>query len=121
MTTIVKSDLEQQIEELGTWAAGLELSAVDPQTPYWLREKDAEHAKAIRDEQMRLLERLEAERQPLPKCATQGCRSIAIGSPYCARCEEEINGTPYPFANILLGATFVQYVTRIWKRICHAI
>ena len=115
MTTIVKSDLEQQIEELGTWAAGLELSAVDPQTPYWLREKDAEHAKAIRDEQMRLLERLEAERQPLPKCATQGCRSIAIGSPYCARCEEEINGEPYPLANLFISETKRERVKRFIK------
>lgn len=101
MSTVVKSDLEQQIEDLGVWAAGLELSAADPQTPYWLRAKDAEHAKTIREEQLRLLDKLAVERQPLPRCAVEGCNNVSIGSPYCARCEEEINGNPYPFARVL--------------------
>lgn len=56
----------------------------------------------------------------LPRCAVKGCPNISIGSRYCARCEEELNAEPYPFANILLGWTFYQWMTRtvrrLWKR-----
>ena len=88
MATIVKSDLEQQIDDLGQWAAMLELSAHDATMPYWMRQKDAEHAKAIR---------------------------IAIGSPYCARCEEEINGEPYPLANLFISETKRERIKRFIK------
>lgn len=115
MTTI-----EQQIEELGTWAAGLELSADDPHEPYWLREKDAERAKAIREEQKRLFDKLAAERKPLPKCAVENCNNVSIGSPYCARCEEEITGQPYPFAALIIGETLYERIKRVWKQVFHA-
>ena len=117
MTTIAKSDLEQQIDDLGQWAAMLELSAHDATMPYWMRQKDAEHAKAIRDEQMRLLERAAAQAKPLPKCAVENCKNIAIGSPYCARCEEEITGTPYPFAAIIIGETIYERVKRFLREV----
>lgn len=106
--------IEQKIEDLGTWAAELELCAADPANPYWIREKSYWRAKDMRDEQMRLLEK--AATYPLPRCATDSCKNVSIGSPYCARCEEEINGRPYPLANIILGETFVQYVTRLTDR-----
>lgn len=128
MTTI-----EDQITELGMWAAGLELSAADPTAPYWMRRQDAERAERIRQTQAELIDEIRREQEQqmrrypddflqagFHKCSTEGCNAMIIGGDFCARCEEEINGTPYPFANILLGATFVQYVTRIWKRICHA-
>lgn len=120
MAIIVKSDLEQQIEELETWAAGLELSASDPQTPYWLREKDAEHAKAIREEQNRLFDKLAAERQPLPKCAGENCKNVSIGSPYCARCEDGLARKPYTFAGLIIGETLYERVMRVWKQVFHA-
>ena len=115
MTTILKSDLEQQIDSLGQWAAMLELSAHDATMPYWMRQKDAEHAQAIRAEQMRLLERAAAQTKPLPKCAVENCRNIAIGSPYCARCEEEINGEPYPLANLFISETRRERIKRFIK------
>ena len=109
---------EQQIEDLGTWPAGLELSAQDPTSPYWMRQQDAERAERIRYEQMKLMEQHELAMQGFHKCETDGCPTMVIGSDFCGRCEEEINGTPYPLGNILLGETFVQYVTRILRRWC---
>ena len=38
---------------------------------------------------------------PLHYCYTSGCPNLVAGDDYCARCAEEINGQPYPFANIL--------------------
>ena len=38
---------------------------------------------------------------PLHRCHTAGCPNIVAGDDYCARCAEEIDGQPYPFANIL--------------------
>ena len=52
----------------------------------------------------------------LPRCAVKGCPNISIGSRYCAPCEEEINGEPYPFANILMPESFVSFISRILKR-----
>ena len=40
-------------------------------------------------------------RPPLHYCHTSGCPNLVAGDDYCARCAEEINGQPYPFANIL--------------------
>ena len=40
-------------------------------------------------------------RPPLHYCHTSGCHNLVAGDDYCARCAEEINGQPYPFANIL--------------------
>ena len=114
------TEIEQQIEDLGQWAAQVELSADDPTWPEWLRAKDREHAKAIRDEQMRLFDKLAAERQPLPKCAVENCRNIAIGSPYCARCEEEINGEPYPLANLFISETRRERIKRFLKGVFNA-
>lgn len=108
--------LDQQIKELGTWAAGLELSAQDPTTPYWMRLKDAERAEQVRAEQIRLLQERDNEAIGFKNCRTQGCKTRVLGSDYCPRCEEEINGMPYPLANVLLGETFVQYVTRVIRR-----
>ncbi len=41
------------------------------------------------------------QRPPLHYCYTSGCPNLVAGDDYCARCAEEINGQPYPFANIL--------------------
>ena len=40
-------------------------------------------------------------RPPLHYCHTSGCHNLVAGDDYCARCAEEIDGQPYPFANIL--------------------
>lgn len=48
----------------------------------------------------------------LTKCAVDGCRNMVAGTRYCSRCQEEIDAKPYPFANLLLGETFVQWVNR---------
>ena len=40
-------------------------------------------------------------RPPLHCCHTSGCPNLVAGDDYCARCAEEINGQPYPLANIL--------------------
>lgn len=117
MTTLAKTELEQQIEELGTWAAGLELSAQDPTSPYWMRQQDAERAERIRGEQMKLIEQQEMQLQGFHQCGTEGCLNLIAGGDYCDRCEEEINGTPYPLCNILLSETLGQYITRIWHGI----
>lgn len=111
--------IDQQIEELGAWAAGLELSAEDPETPYWMREQDARTAKRIRDEQFKLIHEVRASLQRLHPCRTIGCTTMVLGSEFCIRCEEELSGQPYPLANVLFGETFVQYVTRIWSMISH--
>ena len=116
MTTT--TTLEQQIEELGLWAAGLELSAQDPTSPYWMRQQDTERAERIRYEQMKLMEQQELATQGFHKCETEGCPTMVIGSDFCGRCEEEINGEGYPLCNVLLGETFVQYVTRLIRRWC---
>ena len=116
MTTLAKTELEQQIEELGTWAAALEMSASDSTSPYWMRQQDAERARRIRHEQMELAEQNLRLAQGLAFCATEGCTTLVAGSTYCPRCEEEINGEPYPLCNVLLGETFVQYVTRLIRR-----
>ena len=42
--------IDQQIEELGAWAAGLELSAADPKTPSCMRQKDTELCQGIGEE-----------------------------------------------------------------------
>ncbi len=117
MTTLAKTELEQQIEELGLWAAGLELSAQDTSNPYWMRQQDAERAERIRCEQTKLIEQQDLAMQGFHKCETEGCPTMVIGSDFCGRCEEEINGEAYPLGNVLLGETFVQYVTRIWHGI----
>lgn len=111
--------IDQQIEELGAWAAGLELSANDPSTPYWMREQDAQRAKRIREQQVSLLRENQFALQGLQPCRTIGCTTLVLGSEFCPRCEEEITGEPYPLANVLFGETFVQYVTRLWDRISH--
>ena len=38
------------------------------------------------------------QRPPLHRCHTSGCLNIVAGDDYCARCAEEIDGQPYPFA-----------------------
>ena len=40
-------------------------------------------------------------RPPLHYCHTAGCPNIVAGDNYCARCEEEMTGQPYTFANVL--------------------
>jgi hypothetical protein len=40
-------------------------------------------------------------RPPLHCCHTSGCLNLVAGDNYCARCEEEMTGQPYTFANIL--------------------
>ncbi len=117
MTTLAKTAIDQQIEELGAWAAGLELSAADPEIPYWMRQQDAARAKLIRELQAKLLADCNLALHGLQPCRTIGCTTLVLGSEYCPRCEEEINGEPYPLANVLRGETFVQYVSRLWKRI----
>ncbi len=92
--------IEQQIEDLGVWAAGLELSAADPSTPYWLRKQDAERAQRIREQQFILAGQLRPA-PPLHRCHTSGCPNVVAGDDYCARCSEEINGQPCTFAEIL--------------------
>ncbi len=111
--------LDQQIAELGTWAACLELSAADPETPYWMRQQDADRAKRIREQQAKMLADCNLSLQGLQPCRTIGCTTLVLGSEYCPRCEEELTGEPYPLANVLLGETFAQYVSRIWNRISH--
>lgn len=113
MTTT--TTLEQQIEELGLWAAGLELSAQDPTSPYWMRQQDAERAERIRQEQMKLIEQQELAMQGFHECATEGCPTMVIGADFCSRCEEG-NQQGYIFGHILLGETFGQYVTRVIRR-----
>ena len=112
--------IDQQIEELGAWASGLELSAADPSTPYWMREQDAKRAKRIREQQFALVRDSQLSLQGLQPCRTIGCTTLVLGSEFCPRCEEELTGEPYPLENVLLGETFVQYITRVWKRITHA-
>ena len=108
------TELEEQIEQLGAWAAGLELSAQDPTSPYWMRQQDAERAQRIRYEHMKLMEQHELAMQGFHKCETDGCPTMVIGSDFCPRCEED-NQQGYIFGNLLLGETFGQYVARIWR------
>lgn len=111
--------IDQKIEELGAWASGLELSAADPSTPYWMRQQDAERAKRIREQQVSLLEDLKQQAMMLGTCSTPGCPNRVAGMLYCSVCEDAISGQPYPLANVILGETFVQYITRLWDRISH--
>ena len=53
----------------------------------------------------------------LTKCSIEGCNNRVAGTQYCSRCQDEINSEPYPFANILLGETFTQWVTRITDKL----
>ena len=120
MTILAKTELDEQIEQLGAWAASLELSALDSTAPYWIRRQDAFRAERIRGEQWKLIEQQEMQTQGFHQCATEGCLTMVIGSDYCGRCEEEINGTPYPLCNIFLNETLGQYVKRLLRRWCHA-
>ena len=120
MTALAKTELDEQIEQLGAWAASLELSALDLTAPYWMRRQDAERAERIRGEQLKLIKQHEMQMQGFHPCATEGCLTMVIGSDYCGRCEEEINGTPYPLCNILLNETLGQYVKRLLRRWLHA-
>ena len=109
--------IEQQITELGEWACALELSAADPSTPYWMRTQDADRAKLIREQQFILAG--QSRPDPLIHCAVEGCVNHCAGSRYCARCEEELNSQPYPFANLLMHLTFLDAVISAWKKIWH--
>ncbi len=93
--------IEQQITELGNWAASLELSAYDPTSPYWMRQKDAERATRIRAEQENLLRLAQLNQSPLTRCASPGCTNLVAGTTICARCEDVTTAVPYPHANVL--------------------
>ena len=43
---------EKEIADLEIWARNLDLSAGDPDTPYWMRQQDAERAAYIREIQI---------------------------------------------------------------------
>jgi hypothetical protein len=45
------------------------------------------------------------KRSPLTQCSTEGCRTLVAGDTMCSRCREEVEGTPYPLATLLLDST----------------
>lgn len=56
------------------------------------------------------------------KCKVEGCNNLT-SEVYCARCEEEITGQPYPLANVLhlpsaldLARAIIQKITR--RKLC---
>lgn len=51
------------------------------------------------------------ESSNLHPCHTEGCTTMVAGCDYCPRCEAQINGGPYPFANILAEPTRAFKVT----------
>lgn len=111
-----KTELETKIEELEAWAAGLELSAVDLSAPFWMRQQDLERAEKVWAEIGRLRGIAQMAKAGLVRCATIGCPTFVAGSRYCARCDEEIHGKPYPLRDVL-KETFSGWVMGRLKRL----
>lgn len=110
------TELEVKIAELETWAAGLELSAIDLSTPFWMRQQDLERAEKVWTEIERLRGIAQMAQAGLVKCATPNCLTFVAGSRYCARCDDEIHGEPYPLRNVL-KETFSGWVMGRLKRL----
>lgn len=110
------TELEAKIADLESWAEGLELNAVDLSTPFWMREKDLERAERVWEEIERLRGIAQMARAGLVRCAAGNCPNMVAGSRYCARCDEEIHGEPYPLRNVL-KETFPGWVMGRLKRL----
>lgn len=78
------TNIDREIEDLGTRAAMLELYASERDAPLWMRAQDAERAQALRERQYLLL-------AGMRKCVTEGCETLVGGSRLCPRCEEELH------------------------------
>lgn len=111
-----KTELETKIADLETWAEGLELNAVDLSMPFWMRAQDLERAEKVRMEIGRLRGIAQMAQAGLVRCAAGNCPNLTAGSLYCARCDEEIHGEPYPLRNVL-KETFPGWVMGRLKRL----
>lgn len=111
-----KTELETKISELESWAEGLELSATDLSTPFWMRQQDLERAEKVWAEIERLKGIAQMTRAGLVKCASRGCPTLVAGSRYCPKCEEGLLNEPYPLRNVL-KETFPGWVMGRLKRL----
>ena len=89
-----RSGLPPEVENLGLLAAHCELKAWRQGNPDWLKKSLLDQAHDYREAQLSCWTEFH-------RCHTSGCPNLVAGDDYCARCAEEINGQPYPFANIL--------------------
>jgi len=69
-------------------------------------------AHSIMDRALKANRETAHDKPVLRNCATAGCANRCAGTRYCRRCEEELNGEPYPLANIL--ATGIR-----WRRLAN--